>query len=234
MPGLTSNKQQKLTDSRMPLLVAFCPWGVFLWSFNENKAYSPTLFSWARQQLCWRSPNLTLLLLNTCVQMTEYLMLDRYHHKSQQGEGVLLVDTLRQWRSRWDPLPLWAQLREHLVPALQKNRGTKKKKRHCNLVWEVDAISVLQYHFKPQRLGKMMAISWPTPGKMSICCFIAPKGKQMSLCPCFSTSSILIIYSLSVAELFVISFERHYVQTKELTGFSYYFISFTVTWMSPS
>lgn len=119
--SLISNRQQKLTDSRMPLLAAFCPWGFFLMKVCESKAYRPT-------QLWWRSWNLTLLLLNTCVQRTECRTLARCHHRSQLGEGALPADTPGQWRSHWDLLLLWAQLQEHLAPVLQKPEEQKQEK----------------------------------------------------------------------------------------------------------
>lgn len=77
---------------------------------------------------------------------------------------------------------------------------------------------------------------------MSICHFICPKRKRVR-CLCalaFASAPYwLFIHSvlvnlLSVGELFVISFDRHHIQIKEITWFSYYFISFTVTWMAHS
>jgi len=48
--------------------------------------------------------------------------------------------------------------------------------------------------------------------------FHSPKKKTVRcLCSCFCISSILIIYSLSVVEQFVIPFDRHHVLIKQLT-----------------
>lgn len=48
MPGLRPNRQQKLTDSRILLLVAVCSQAVL---FNESKPYSSTLLSRERPSL---------------------------------------------------------------------------------------------------------------------------------------------------------------------------------------
>lgn len=124
--SLTSNRPQKLTDGRMPLLAAFCPWGFFLMKLYESKAHSPT-------QPWWRSWNLTLLLLNTCVQRTECRRLARCRHRSQLGEGAPPADTPGLWRSHWDLLPLWAQPQERLAPVLQKPEEQKQEKKEVSL-----------------------------------------------------------------------------------------------------
>lgn len=195
--SLISNREQKLTDSRMPLWAAFFPWGFFKWS--SVKARHIVLHSSGEDLETLPSFFWILVCKGQNVRCSPTAITDHnwergFFPQTLQDNGDYIGTSFHYEPNHRNTLPQSCKN--------QKNRNEKKKKEASLTlslrIWDEWMWCVLEHCFQPEPLGKMMAIWWLMWAKHPYAVpQVQKKRIKMSLCPCFCISSILITYPLS-------------------------------------